>query len=144
MPMSIPMSPAICALLCFTGLTIALALGYVGYRILLVLSFKTAANSWTREAETWQDPPIITRFHHAHLNCLENLPLFAAVVFAAYATGQLAVVDGLAMVYLALRLAQSGVHLISTAPAFVFVRANLWVLQTALLVYWLLKLCGKI
>lgn len=138
------MSPAICALLCFTGLTIALAFGYVGYRIFLVLSFKTAANSWTREAEVWQDPPLVTRLHHAHLNCLENLPLFGAVVFAAYATNQLAVVDSLAMVYLALRLAQSGVHVISTSPTFVFIRANLWVAQTALLVYWLVNLCGKV
>lgn len=138
------MSPAICALLCFTGLTIALALGYVGYRIFLVLSFKTSANAWTREAETWQDPPLVKRFHHAHLNSLENLPLFAAVVFVAHATGQLAIVDPLAMVYLGLRLAQSGVHLISTAPAFVFVRANLWVAQIGLLSYWLLRLCGML
>lgn len=138
------MSPAICALLCFTGLTIALAFGYVGYRIALVLSFKTAANSWTREAETWQDPPLVTRLHHAHLNCVENLPLFAAVVLAAYASGQLAVVDELAMVFLGLRLAQSGVHVISTNATFVFIRANLWVAQMALLVWWVLRLCGTI
>jgi len=142
MPMT--MSPAICALICFTALTIALALGYVGYRIFLVLSFKTSANSWTRDAEAWQDPPVIVRIHHAHLNSLENLPLYAAVVLAAYATGQIAVIDSLAMVYLGLRVAQSLVHVISTTPAFVFVRANLWVAQIALLAYWLLKLCGTV
>ena len=138
------MSPAICALLAFTGLTIALAAGYVGYRIFLVLTFKTAANSWTREAETWKDPAIITRLHHAHLNCVENLPLFAAVVLVAVVSNQLAIVDELAMIYLVLRLAQSGIHIISTAPAFVFIRANLWIAQMTLLAYWVLALCGQV
>ncbi len=137
-------SPAICALLGFTALTIALAFGYVGYRIFLVLTLKTAANSWTREAETWKDPAFITRLHHAHLNCIENLPLFAAVVLAAFVTNQLPVIDKLAMIYLGLRLAQSGIHIISTGPAFVFVRANFWVAQTAILAYWVLSLCGRI
>ncbi len=138
------MSSAICALLGFTGLTILLAFGYVSYRIGLVLTFKAAANAWTREAETWKDPAIVTRLHHAHLNCVENLPLFAAVVLAAFATQQIAVIDELAMVYLGLRLAQSALHVISTAPAFVFIRANLWIAQMALLSYWVLKLCGKV
>lgn len=138
------MSPAICALLGFTGLTIFLAAAYVSYRIGLVLTFKTAANSWTREAETWKDPAIITRLHHAHLNSVENLPLFAAIVLAAFASSQIAVVDEFAMIYLALRLAQSTVHIISTGPAFVFVRANLWIAQMVLLGYWVLKLCGKV
>lgn len=136
------MTPAICALLGFAALTAVLAFGYVGYRIFLVLTFKTAANSWTRNAATWQDPPIVTRFQHAHLNCVENLPLFAAVVLAAFATGQLALVDELAMVYLYLRAGQSLVHVIGASPGLVFLRANLWVGQMALIGYWILKLCG--
>ncbi len=138
------LSPALCALLCFTALTLALALAYVSYRVALVLSFKAPANAWTREAASHADPAWVTRCHHAHLNCVENLPLFAVVVLVAAATGQLAVVDPLAMVFLGLRLAQSGVHVISIAPAFVFLRANLWLAQTGILAYWLLALCNML
>lgn len=138
------MSPAICTLLCFTALTVALAFGYVGYRVALVLTGKAAANSWTRGAATWQDPALITRLQHAHMNCVENLPVYAAVVLAAFALGQLTVVDQLAGVFLALRLGQSLIHAVSTSPAMVFIRANLYIAQMALIAYWILRLCGVI
>ncbi|MEO6697780.1 MAG: MAPEG family protein [Paraperlucidibaca sp.] len=132
-----PLSPTLCALLCFTALTAALALSYVVYRVALVLSFKATANAWTRGAATHVDPPIITRLQHAHMNCVENLPVFAAVVFIAYAMNQLALLDGLAIIFLGLRIAQSTVHIINTSPAMVFLRANLWLAQMAIIVYWL-------
>lgn len=135
-----PLSPAICALLCFTALTVALALVFVGYRVALVLSFKVAANAWTRGAATHVDPPIITRFQHAQMNCVENLPVFAAVVFIAFAMNQLAILEPLAMVFVGLRVAQSTVHVINTSAAMVFLRANLWLGQMAILVYWLSQL----
>lgn len=140
--MSAALSPAICTLLCFAALTALLPLTYAGYRVVLVLSRKAAPNAWTRGAQTWQDPAIITRLQHAHLNCVENLPVYAAVVLGAWATQQLAIVDALAGVFLVLRLAQSGIHVLSTAPAFVFIRANLWILQMLLIVYWIGKLCA--
>ena len=135
-----PLSPAICALLCFTALTVVLALGYVGYRVALVLSFKAAANSWTRGAASHVDPAIVTRVQHAHMNCLENLPVFAAVVFIAYAMGQLALIDELAMVFIGLRVAQSAVHVISTNATMVFIRGNLWLAQMAIIMFWLYQL----
>ena len=138
------MSPAICALLCFTGLTLALALSYVSYRVALVITFKAPANAWARNAQSHQDPAVLTRLQHAHMNCLENLPVFAAIVLSAYASQQMAVVEPLAFALLALRLGQVLVHAISTAPAFVFVRANLYLAQVGIMVYWVLKLCGWI
>lgn len=138
------LSPAVCALLCFTLLTAVLAMSYPLQRVAQVLTGKAAANAWTRDQVTASVPAWAVRAQHAHLNCLENLPLFAAVVIAAYLSDQLALIEGLAMIYLGLRVAQSVVHLLSTSPAFVFVRANLWIAQMLILFYWLLRLCQVI
>ena len=138
------MSASIAVLLAFTALTVSLVMIYVGYRTALVLSSKTPANSWTRNAEKWQNPAWITRFEHAHANCLENLPVYAAVLLAAYLLGQVAIIDGLAWIYFAFRLGQVAVHLISTSALFVFLRANMLAGQWVCLGYWLLKLSGCI
>lgn len=134
------MTTSIVVLLSFTTLTLGLAAVYVGYRVALVLGRTTPANSWTRNATTWTNPAWVTRFEHAHANCLENLPLYAALVLAASLLGQLALLDGLAWVYFGFRLAQTAVHLISTSPLFVFIRANMLAGQWACLIYWLIQL----
>ncbi len=138
------MAPSIAVLLAFTALTFALVAVYVNYRVALVLTGKTAANSWTRGAATWTNPAWTTRFEHAHLNCLENLPVYAAVVLAASLLGQLNLIDGLAWTYFGFRIAQSLVHVINTGPVFVFIRALMLTGQWVILAYWLLKLSGLI
>lgn len=138
------MSASLAALLGFVALTLGLVIIYVGYRTMLVFARKTPANSWTRNAETWDDPAFIRRVQHAHLNCLENLPLFAALVLFAVATDQLAVTDGLAFWYLGFRLAQSAIHLAGAGPWLVFARANMLIGQWVILIYWLLKLAGLV
>lgn len=138
------MTSSISVLLAFVTLTLVLAATYVGYRVALVLSMKAAANSWTRNAAQWKNPAWATRFEHAHLNCLENLPLYAAVVLAASLMNQLSVVDGLAWVYFGFRLAQSLIHIISTSALFVFLRANMLLGQWVCIGYWLLKLSEHI
>lgn len=122
------------ALLLFAAWTLVLMLLYVGYRIVLVLSMKKRADSWVRGMPA-QDPPFVTRAHHAHLNCVENLPVFAAIVLSAIALGKPHVVDGLAGWVLCLRLAQSTVHLIGVSHWLVFIRANLFTLQVLLFFY---------
>jgi uncharacterized MAPEG superfamily protein len=134
------MTASICALLGYTAWTLALVSTYVFYRTGLVFMRKTPANSWTRGGATWQDPAIITRISHAHMNCVENLPLVAAVILAAQALGQGAVTDGLACVLLGARIAQSVVHIIAVNHWMVFIRASLWTVQAAILVWWILKL----
>lgn len=134
------MSAATHVLLLLTAWTLLLAVVYVGYRVVLVLTFKEKANAWTRGAIEHVDPAIITRFNHAHLNSLETLPLYAAVVLFAYMQGQLGVLDPLAYVYLGARMAQSVIHVISTAPLMVFLRANALLVQWVLLIYWLVQL----
>lgn len=125
---------AITALLLFAVWTLVLMFIYVGYRVALVLAMKKKANSWTRGQPT-EDPPFVQRAHNAHLNAVENLPIFAAIVLAAHAIGKVPVVDAVAAWVLYLRLAQSVTHLIGTTHALVFVRANFFTLQALLYFY---------
>ena len=119
------------ALLLFTAWTLVLMLIYVGYRVALVLAMKKKADFWLR-GQASDDPAFITRAQHAHLNCLENLPVFAAIVLAAVALNKAAVVDQLAAFVLYARLAQSTVHLIGVNHWLVFIRANLLLVQAGL------------
>lgn len=136
------MNPSICALLGFTAWTIALIFVVVNYRTFPVLSGKTKANSWTRGTQTWSDAPLITRMAHAHMNCLENLPLVAAIILSAHVLGQAAVVDanGLACILLGARIAQSVVHIIAVNHVMVLLRAVFYTVQLLILIWWLLKL----
>lgn len=129
------------ALLLFAAWTLVLMFAYVGYRVTLVLANKKKANSWTRGAAV-EDPPFVVRAHHAHLNCVENLPVFAAIVLAAAALGKSPVVDAVAGLYLLARVAQGVVHLISTNHWMVFLRANLFVVQVLLCFYMIWGLLG--
>src|SRR5262245_33518540 len=124
----------ITALLLFTAWTLVLMLIYVGYRVALVLSMKKPANSWGRDDQNI-DPAFLVRAKHAHLNCLENLPVFAAIVLAAVALGKSPVVDQVAAFVLYARLAQSAVHLIGVNHWLVFIRANFLLIQAALFAY---------
>jgi uncharacterized MAPEG superfamily protein len=124
----------ITALLLFAAWTLVLMFTYVGYRVALVLAMKKPANSWGRDDKV-DDPGFIVRAKHAHLNALENLPVFAAIVLAAVALDKTAVVDPIAPWVLYARLAQSLVHLVGVNHWLVFIRANFLVVQAALFLY---------
>src|SRR5258707_762158 len=124
----------ITALLLFAGWTLVLMFIYVNYRVLLTLTFKKPANSWSRVAAD-VDPPFVQRAHHAHLNAVENLPVFAVIVLAASALNKAPVVDAVAAWVLYLRIAQSTTHLIGTSALLVFIRANFFLLQAFLYIY---------
>jgi uncharacterized MAPEG superfamily protein len=124
----------ITALLLFATWTIVLMFTYVGYRVALVLAMKKPANSWGRDDKV-DDPGFIVRAKHAHLNALENLPVFAAIVLAAVALDKTPVVDQVAAWVLYARLAQSLVHLAGVNHWLVFIRANFLVVQAALFLY---------
>ena len=124
----------ITALLLFAAWTLVLMFVYVGYRVALVLAMKKKADSWLRGTPS-DDPAFITRAQHAHLNCLENLPIFAAIVLAGAVLGKSAVVDQVAAFVLYARLAQSAVHLIGVNHWLVFIRANFLLVQAALFAY---------
>lgn len=122
------------ALLLFATWTLVLMFVYVGYRVALVLAMRKPANSWGRDDKA-DDPGFIIRAKHAHLNALENLPVFAAIVLAAVALDRTPVVDQVAAWVLYARLAQSTVHLVGVNHWLVFIRANFLVVQGALFLY---------
>jgi uncharacterized MAPEG superfamily protein len=130
------MQPAIQMLLGYCLLTLLLVAFFVCYRASLVLSFKAAANSWPREGGQQRDPGLVTRAQHAHLNCVENLPVVGGIVCVACAMDKLDVLAPLALIFLGLRVAQSTTHLIGTTSALVFVRANFFLAQIGILLYW--------
>lgn len=122
------------AVLYYVLLMVVLVLFYAGYRIPLVLSFKKPADSWTR-GNAATDPGVIVRASHAHANMVENLPLFAAVVFAAALMERNTVVDGLACYVVYARIAQIVVHLIGTSFFLVLLRATFFLVQLGLIAY---------
>lgn len=124
---------AILAVLGFALWTLVLVFVSVNWRVVEVLRGKSM-NSWGRD-DGIAVPAIVKRMQHAHLNCLENLPIFAILVFAAYFMGKQPAVDGLACYVLYARLAQSIIHLIGTSAALVFVRATFYVIQVLIFFY---------
>ncbi|SEK91988.1 MAPEG family protein [Stigmatella aurantiaca] len=135
------MSMSLWSLLGFAAWTLLLVLGVVSYRSALVLSGKRRANAWGRHLP-FQDPDLLLRLAHAHANCLENLPLLAAVVLVAGLTGKLALIDPLAGPYLALRIGQTLVHLVGTSHWLVFLRFSFFLPQLLLLVWMMGRLAG--
>jgi uncharacterized MAPEG superfamily protein len=137
------MSISLLSLLGFTAWTLLLVLGVVLYRSTMVLVGRSRANAWSRTQPS-QDPEILQRMSHAHANCLENLPLFAAVILTAAVTGKLAITDPLAGAYLVLRICQSTVHLTGTSHWQVFIRFSFFLPQLLILGWMVLRLAGVI
>lgn len=129
------------ALLIFVGLSILLALVYATYRVPKIFLGKKKADHWERNQPV-DDPAFLVRAKGAHLNCLENLPLFAALVLTAAALDQSAVVDGVASVFIYCRLGQSVAHLIGTSLPLILVRATLFVVQALIMLYLVWALLG--
>lgn len=135
------MGMSLWSLLGFAAWTLLLVLGVVAYRSVMVLGGQRRANAWTRNQPA-QDPEILQRLSHAHANCLENLPLFAAVILVAGLTGKLELTDPLAGWYLALRICQSTVHLTGISPWQVLIRFSFFVPQLLLLGWMIGRLAG--
>ena len=129
------------ALLGFTAWTLLLVLVVFSWRGIEIMLRGKKANYWTR-GNAIEEPGLITRVQHAHLNCLENLPVFAVIVLAAAAMGKSAVTDAYACYVLLARLGQSIVHLIGVSHWLVMLRATFWAVQLILFVIMLVRLLG--
>jgi len=78
------------------------------------------------------------RLNRAHLNCLENLPLFGAVVLTGAVIGADApMLDTLAVVYLVARIAQSLIHVASGSDLAVQARFGCFGVQIVCLLWML-------
>ena len=124
---------ALTALLGFTAWTLLLVFIVLFYRTGVVMVQRKPANSWPRGAQP--EEGLMTRIGHAHLNCLETLPMFAAVVLAAHAMVKASVVDAVATWVLLARIAQSLTHMVGVTHWLVFIRANFFAVQLLLLAY---------
>ena len=128
------------ALLGYTAWTLVLVAIVLTWRVFEVLRGKPI-NSWGRGTAI-AVPGLVERAGHAHLNMLENLPVFAAIVLAAQLLGKTAGVDALGCWVLGARVAQSVVHLIGTSVPLVLLRATFYVVQLVLFAYLLWGLCA--
>lgn len=82
------------------------------------------------------------RVTRAHGNTLEWLAIPVGLLLYAQSAGLTAVTDGLAMVFLGARVAQSVAHMISTSPAMVLVRATFFTVQQVISIVWVVRLLG--
>lgn len=128
------------ALIGFAAWTLLLVVFVVSWRGVEILRGKRA-DSWTRGGAI-EAPSLVKRAEHAHLNCLENLPIFAVIVLVGHALGKSTVVDAAAAWVLYARLAQSVTHLIGVSHWLVLVRAGFYGAQVALFAYLLWSLAA--
>lgn len=108
------MTMAIWMLLGFAMWTLAVLLGSVGiYRWSRILTGKVAIKEFRAdkvEGEDWY-----LRAMRAHANCIENLPVFAVIVFVSFASGESSTsVDIMAVSVLVARILQSTIHIAAT------------------------------
>lgn len=132
------MTPSLVALCLFAGWTILLVASLALYRGLFASRSGKALNSFSPDGTDVAG--FGQRLTRVHLNCLETLPVAAAVILAAAVAGRAEVTDPLAMPLLYARLGQSIVHLISTSVPMVMLRAGLLVVQLVILGSWILRL----
>ncbi|HQT64999.1 MAG: hypothetical protein B7Z75_09745 [Acidocella sp. 20-57-95] len=125
------------AVVYFSLWTLLLVVFYSGYRVIPILRGTKKPNAWTRGGAV-DEPGVITRTHHAHLNALETLPIFAAVVLAGAALGKPAPANAVGEFIVVLRVAQSVIHMISTSPMMVLLRAVAFFAQI-LLILWMIR-----
>lgn len=119
--------------------------GYAAWMLVLLGILATLRSTLTlsgkREASSFRPDgtdvsPFSARLCRAHANCYENLPIFTAVIVAARLSGNAAVTEPLALWVLAARVAQSCVHLVSTSNAAVTIRFGFFLVQYAIIAWW--------
>jgi uncharacterized MAPEG superfamily protein len=104
------MSVSVWTLLGFATWTVVLLLATVGvYRWSRILTGRVPIRDFRAdqvEGDDWY-----RRSMRAHANCVENLPVFGAIVFALHSSGvDSAAANGLCVMVLAARVVQSLVH----------------------------------
>lgn len=80
--------------------------------------------------------PFMQRLARAHANCVESLPVFGGLLVVALLTQRSGVTDPLAPWFMAARLAQSTIHLVSLSAAAVTARFAFFAVQLAIGAWW--------
>jgi len=120
---------------------LVLTLIYAFPRVPLALLGKKSIDSWERGKEN-PDPMFMQRAKSAHMNCVENFPLFAGVVVVAGLLGQIEVANAVAAFVLYARVAQSLIHISGTSFVQVMARATFFLIQVVLIFYMAFSLIG--
>jgi uncharacterized MAPEG superfamily protein len=89
-------------------------------RTYLVVSRRVAANAFTPDNAGLS--PFMQRPARAHVNCVENLPIFGGLSVIAIMTSKIGIIDPLALLFVGARIVQSIIHLISTSSIAVSLR----------------------
>lgn len=116
------MSIPVWAVLAFAVWTITVLAFTIGvHRWTLILAGKAELKSFPGDEP--HGSPFYRRATRAHANCIENLPVFAAIVFAAQASGaHSSTLDALAVATVVARVFQTCTHLSSGSNAAIGVR----------------------
>jgi uncharacterized MAPEG superfamily protein len=126
------------ALIGFIAWTVTLLVLMETVRTCLVVAGKVPANGFTPDNGNLS--PFMQRLARAHANCIEGLPVFGGLLVVAIILGKTAATDGLALWFLAARIAQSIIHLISMSVVAVSARFAFFAVQMAIGVYWIVAL----
>ena len=135
------LSPSAIALLGLVAWPLLLMFLIINQRGLLVLGGRMKVNAFAPDGSNTPSA-FGQRLVRSHANCLENLPLQAALLLYAMASAQTDITEPLALLLLGARLFQSLMHLISTNPLFVWLRFAAFFVQLAILAWWLLQFAG--
>lgn len=124
-----PMTIPVWMLLAFAVWTvIVLAIGVGVHRWSLILTGRAELKHFPGDEP--HGPPFYRRAVRAHANCVENLPVFGSIVFAATVSGaQSPVLDALAVVVVVARILQTATHWISGTNTAVAIRFGFFALQ---------------
>ena len=116
------MSIPVWAVLAFAVWTIAVLTFTIGVqRWSLIFAGKAELKSFPGDEP--HGSPFYRRATRAHANCIENLPVFGAIVLAAQASGAHSpTLDALAVAAVVARLFQTSTHLVSGSNAAIGVR----------------------
>ncbi len=123
---------------------IALA-GFISWSLLLLVLMEALRSRLVLTREVAPDgflpdnsnlSPFMQRLARAHANCVEGLPIFGGLLLLAIVTGDTEATDSLAYVFLAARILQSSIHLVSVSPIAVTLRFSAFAVQMAIAVYW--------
>ena len=106
------MSVPVLVLLGFAGWTLLTLFGTIGvYRWSRILTGRASIAEW--RADLPQGSSWYQRAMRAHMNCVENLPIYTALVVALTAAGlHSPTIDGFAIAMLAARVAQTLTHIV--------------------------------
>jgi uncharacterized MAPEG superfamily protein len=123
------------ALLAFAMWTIAILVFGVGLeRWSLILAGKAELKSFPGDVP--HGSPLYRRASRAHANCVENLPVFTAIVLAGLLSGvRSSAFDGLSVAVVAARVLQTTAHLASGDNAAIAIRFGFLCVQLAAFVW---------